>query len=400
VPGPALERLRRSPVAAALAGEPAAWIVGGAVRDALLGRPPAEVDVVVEGDAVAVARRAAERLGGHVVAHDRFGTATVRAGALVFDVAATRAETYARPGALPDVTLGAPLAADLARRDFTVNAMAVRIADGELTAWPGAEDDLGAGVLRVLHDAAFIDDPTRLLRLARYTARLGFTPEPSTAELAAAAVADGALETVSGARLGAELRRLLREPQPAAMVAVSGFGLGATLLPGFAPDPEFVARALAACPDDGRGDLVALAACLRLPPGPVRRLADRLAFPAGDRAVLAASTARDGIAAALAPEALAPSGVREVLRRRSVELAALVAAGGGRAGERAARWIAEWRHVEPAITGHDLLAAGLEGPAVGAGLEAAIAARLDGRAPDRAAQLAVALAAARPGGAP
>src|SRR3954447_3113292 len=128
-------------VLAAVGDEPGVHVVGGAVRDALLDRVPRELDLVVEGDALAVARRAAARVGGELTVHERFGTGTVRAEGYEFDLAGARKETYARPGALPDVELGASIADDLARRDFTVNAMAVRLADGAFTAWPGAEDD-------------------------------------------------------------------------------------------------------------------------------------------------------------------------------------------------------------------------------------------------------------------
>src|SRR3954451_10125062 len=203
---------------AALDGEDAVSVVGGAVRDVLLGLTPHELDFVVEGDAVAVARRAAERLGGRVTVHERFGTATVEASDATFDLAGSRRERYERPGALPDVELGASLPEDLARRDFTVNAIALHLADGELIYHDGACEDLEAGVLRVLHDGSFRDDPTRLLRLARYAARLAFSAEPRTDQLAAEAVAGGALDTVTGARLGAELGLLLGEPEPGAMV--------------------------------------------------------------------------------------------------------------------------------------------------------------------------------------
>src|SRR5215208_2565603 len=135
---------------AALEGERGVWVVGGAVRDLLLGLEPRELDLVVEGDAVPVARRAAARLGGDVVAHERFGTATVRGAGVAFDLAGARRETYAQPGALPDVELGAALEDDLARRDFTVNTLALRLLDGALRGWPGAEDDLRARILRVL----------------------------------------------------------------------------------------------------------------------------------------------------------------------------------------------------------------------------------------------------------
>src|SRR3954453_7100029 len=171
-----MDLLREAPgadiVFEAVAGEAGVYVVGGAVRDALLGRIPKELDLVVEGDAIELATRAARRVNGSVVAHDRFRTATVSADGFAFDLASARRETYPRPGALPEVALGATIAEDLARRDFTVNALAVRLADGELTAWPGARDDLGARLLRVLHDRSFIDDPTRMLRLVRYAARL------------------------------------------------------------------------------------------------------------------------------------------------------------------------------------------------------------------------------------
>ncbi|HET8755111.1 MAG TPA: hypothetical protein VFM58_03830, partial [Solirubrobacteraceae bacterium] len=142
-----IDRLGRPPAVTALTGEDAVYVVGGAVRDALLGHAPHELDFVVEGDAVAVARRAAERLGGRVVVHDRFGTATVEAPGVTFDLAGARRERYERPGALPDVELGATLREDLERRDFSVNAIALHLSDGALVAYPGALEDLDARVL-------------------------------------------------------------------------------------------------------------------------------------------------------------------------------------------------------------------------------------------------------------
>src|SRR3712207_2997867 len=140
--GDLLERLRALPGAAAaldaLADVPGVWVVGGAVRDVLLGREPAELDLVVEGDALALARN----LGEPATVHEPFGTATV----MGVDLASTRRETYPHPGALPLVETGATLEEDLARRDFTVNAIAVRLSDGELRSWPGALVDLEARV--------------------------------------------------------------------------------------------------------------------------------------------------------------------------------------------------------------------------------------------------------------
>jgi tRNA nucleotidyltransferase (CCA-adding enzyme) len=373
-----LERLGRPAAVTALDGEDAVYVVGGAVRDVLLGRQPHELDFVVEGDAVAVARRAADRLGGRVTVHDRFGTATVTAPGAVFDLAGARRERYPRPGALPDVELGAPLAADLARRDFTVNAIALHLADGELTYHAGAREDLDAHRLRVLHDGSFHDDPTRLLRLARYAARLGFAPEARTDELAAAAVAGGAVDTVTGSRLGAELRLLLREPQPEALLALERHGLGRALLgPGFHVDPATVRRAIALTPADGRADLAALATT-----GLDTARLDDLAFPAQER---------DTVAAAI-PELRDDMSDAELWRALRSARPESVAVAGARGPEQAARrWLDDVRHRRLAITGHDLVAAGLAGPAVGAGLDAAMEAMLAGRATTREDQLAAAL---------
>jgi len=191
----------------ALKDEPHVYLVGGAVRDELLGRPPKEYDFVVEGDAIAVARRAAERLDGELTVHERFGTATVRTGTDSFDLTSARTETYAHPGALPTVTLGASIEQDLARRDFTINAMARRLADGFGVSHLHAHDDLRDGVLRVLHDRSFADDPTRMLRMVRYAQRLGFRPHPDTAAL----LDLGLLKTVSQDRVNREVRLILQE---------------------------------------------------------------------------------------------------------------------------------------------------------------------------------------------
>ena len=383
-----LERLRETPGAGelfdALEDVPGVWIVGGAVRDALLGRDPRDLDLVVEGDAAEVARR----LGEEPLLHERFGTATANG---VVNLAAARRERYEQPGALPEVELGAPIAEDLARRDFTVNALAVRLADGELQAVPGALEDLAARRLRVLHDASFLDDPTRLLRLVRYAARLRFQIEKVTRELAFAAVEDGALATVTPSRLGNELRLLLEEPQPAAVCGLEAFGIGPRMLPGFNVDPDLVERAQRLTPADGRPDLVALAAtCLDASAPDLARRLDACEFPARERdAVTAAATRARALAPVLGGMEDA-SAIWALLRREGAETVALAGALG--APEQAKRWLDDLRHARLEITGADLLAAGLEGPAIGRGLDAATAAMLDG-ATGREAQLAAALAA-------
>ena len=378
----------------ALAGEPGVHVVGGAVRDALLGRVPRELDFVVEGDAAPVARHAAARLGGEAVVHDRFGTATVRSATATFDVVTARSEAYAHPGALPDVRTGATIEEDLARRDFTVNAIALRVADAELAEWPGARGDLGAGVLRVLHERSFEDDPTRLLRMARYAARLGFEPDPDTDALAAAAT----VETVSGGRLGSELRLLLREPQPAALLALERHGLGrAVVHPAFRVDARHVTAALDLCPPDVRADLVALATTLggAHGPPPLQAALDRLEFDAASRGIVVKAVAGAHFLCDLLEEPeLSDADLWRALQRKTPE-AVVVAGTWGSGAAAAERWLTDVRHRRLAITGDDFVAAGLSGPAVGDALEAAQLAALAGEAQDAEQQLAAGLAAVR-----
>jgi tRNA nucleotidyltransferase (CCA-adding enzyme) len=388
-----VDALRPHPALEALAAEPGVHVVGGAVRDVLLGRRPHELDVLVEGDAIAVAQRIAGRLGGEAVEHERFGTATVRAAGHTFDLAGARRERYPQPGALPEVELGASAAEDLARRDLTVNAMALRLDDGELIAWPGARADLEDGVLRVLHDASFGDDPTRMLRAARYAARLGFAPDPHTDALWAGAVRGGALDTISGPRLGEELRRALREAQPAVLRELERHGLApAVLRLPFGVHAPAVEAALALTPADGRADLVALAAAIGHTTGAdVSRELDRLGFPAAERGIVKAAATS---AARLGDALIAPSRDDELwrsLRREPVEAVAVAGGLDPAAAPAARRWLEDLRHRRLAITGDDLVATGLQGPAVGAALDAAMAAHLRGEAPDRDAQLAAAL---------
>jgi tRNA nucleotidyltransferase (CCA-adding enzyme) len=363
--------LPRSPAVTALEGEDAVYVVGGAVRDLLLGREPHELDFVVEGDALEVARR----IGGRVVAHERFGTATVSVPGATFDLASARRERYPRPGALPEVELGATIHEDLERRDFTVNAIALHLADGELIWLPGAREDLEARRLRVLHDRSFLDDPTRLLRLARYAARLGFEPETRTDRLAGEAVTSGALDTVTGSRLGAELRLLLQEPQPVTLLELERHGLGRALLGDrFEPDERTITTADELQP----GGLAALAATLT---GPVDL--DRLAFPAYER---------DTVNRAAAAEPLAETDDVALWRRFRREPAEVAAVAGARGDPGAARrWLEDVRYRRLAIDGHDLVAAGRQGPAVGEALDRAMEAMLEGRADTREDQLAAAL---------
>ncbi len=194
------------------------------------------MDVIVEGDAIPLARRAARSSGLALKVHERFGTATVSAaGGWSIDLARSRREVYRRPGALPEVS-AATLEEDLARRDFTVNAMAVELSEPSSKALfhdPfGGAADLERQLLRVLHARSFEDDPTRALRAVRYANRLGLALERRTRGWLTAAVGSGAFETVSGDRLRRELERTLSEPRLAdAVRLLHSLGIAEALHP-------------------------------------------------------------------------------------------------------------------------------------------------------------------------
>jgi tRNA nucleotidyltransferase (CCA-adding enzyme) len=186
-----------------------AYLVGGMVRDIVLGRPNVDLDITVEGDGRRLAGVFARRTGGVVKDSTRFGTCKVESRAFgTIDIASARSETYGHPGALPDVA-GADISADLARRDFTINAMAVCLspeAYGHLLDPFGGLADISGGKLRILHPRSFEDDPTRILRGIRFAARYGFAFDRKSLRALRACVAGGCLASVSGARIFADLR--------------------------------------------------------------------------------------------------------------------------------------------------------------------------------------------------
>jgi tRNA nucleotidyltransferase (CCA-adding enzyme) len=355
-----LERIREA------AGDTPAYLVGGAVRDLLLGSTDrADIDVVVEGDVGPIV----DALGGEARSHERFGTATVTAGELVADLATARAESYARPGALPEVR-PATLADDLARRDFTVNAMAIPLRDEPQLIDPhNGRADLERRMLRVLNERSFIDDPTRALRAARYAARLEFELDPGTEEL----LRDVDLGTVSEDRREAELYKLAAEPRARwGFQLLDAWGL-LSLSEGVGELIDVVAELLSTEPWDGvTQQSAAVMAIVRGEAGSAPRLAARTP-----------SSPSEGV---------------DLARGASgVELAIARALGASWLDD----YVSEWRHVGLEITGADLLAAGVsEGPALGRGLEAALAGKLDGEIVGREAELRTALEVAREGPGP
>ncbi len=391
---PGMERLLP-----ALDGLAPAYLVGGAVRDLLRGGAGVDLDLAVEGDARSVARELAARLGGEAREHDRFGTATLHAGDLTVDLATTRREHYERPGALPDVE-EAPLAEDLGRRDFTVNAMAAGLSGddiGVLHDPHGGLPDLKGGIVRVLHPGSFMDDPTRLLRAVRYELRLDGAMDPETERLAREAGEAGAFATVSGPRIRDELLDLLAEPEfPDGLRRLRELGLDRALHPSLRADPELAARAALATGEtfaDRR--LAALATMVTPDPAGLSAWVEDLGLGADSRdRVLRAAHKAPQLAQTLRAE-LTPSALEAVLRCEPFEALA-VALALGAPSEPILRFMGELSRVRLEVTGADLVRAGVpESPAIGRALEETRRRKLDGEVSGRDEELRLALELAR-----
>jgi tRNA nucleotidyltransferase (CCA-adding enzyme) len=232
--------------AVAAASEPydGVYLVGGTVRDILLGEPNFDVDIAVEGDAIGLARSLADALDGRVRAHSKFGTAVVVYGDdQRVDVVTARTEFYHAPAALPSVE-HATIREDLFRRDFTINAMAVSLKGedfGRLVDPFHGRRDLEAKTIRVLHNLSFIDDPTRIFRAIRYESRHGFRMDEHSQRLARGTIEMGLVGDLSSARLRDELIALLEEGDAgASILRLAELGAGGAIHPHLAADEEAV----------------------------------------------------------------------------------------------------------------------------------------------------------------
>jgi tRNA nucleotidyltransferase (CCA-adding enzyme) len=220
LPAPLLGLLKQASELAQEMGYPL-YVVGGFVRDLLLGEPNLDMDLVVEGEAIRLARRLGRRVGARTRSHKRFGTAKVilegreaEFGIPSLDFATARLEFYPYSAALPEVERSS-IKADLHRRDFTINTLAIRLDSGhygQLLDFYGGEQDLKDGRIRVLHSLSLIEDPTRIMRAARFEQRLGFVIEARTAELIDDALP--MLVRVTGERIRHELYLILHEREP------------------------------------------------------------------------------------------------------------------------------------------------------------------------------------------
>lgn len=301
-----------------------------------------------------------------------------------------RSETYPRPGALPDVIPGS-LGDDLYRRDFTVNAIAFVLhgeSAGEIIDPHNGQDDLAAERIRAIRPGSFTEDPSRVVRALRYSARLGFRMDQHTELEVRAAAGDVVL---SHGRVADEVARLLNETS-----APAGLGMAEAIgLPWPDSDPLRDDRLAALDVALARpGAPAPTVWALRLGLGVRPEAAEAASLPQWARAI--AREVREGLALGVAlAERSVPSEIDAVLRDQApaVQVGAFIAGASA-----VSRWWAEWRDLAPLVTGTDLVAAGIApGPVIGRCLQAVRAAALDGSVHDREGQMALALAEARRG---
>lgn len=370
-----------------------AYLVGGPVRDLLLERGSEDIDIAVEGDGLVFARRLGGVIGAGVTTYERFLTATLTLPDLTrFDVATARAEIYERPAALPSVTPAA-IASDLVRRDFTVNAMAVALNPdriGRLVDPHGGAADLRNRLLRVLHPRSFLDDPTRLVRLARFAIRFGFTIERETRAMVTGAHRGRALDALSGDRLREEVALVLEESDPARVLGkLASLGLLGMILPGVGTDRrrakllDQAGRLVSFVEKGAAWDSTAVKLLLLLrdtPPGVLAGTIDRLAVQGKSRAILRRAPGLGAIVRR-AEKAGAPSEIHELLEDEPLEvaLASLVLTRPESSRRRIVEYLRRGRGVRPDLSGDDLLEMGFApGPGLRRILDALVRAKLDG----------------------
>ncbi len=386
------------------------YFVGGLVRDLLLGQPATDLDMVVEGDAIKLARRLKRQHGGDIHTHARFGTAkwlltpeiwqslAPRLSPLAslpssIDFVTARTEFYTEPSALPEVE-HASIKLDLHRRDFTINTLAVRLDGahlGGLLDFYGGQRDLRQGIIRVLHSLSFIDDPTRMLRAVRLEQRLNFTIETNTAELITSALP--MLDRVSGSRIRHELELTFREAEPGPILArLAEVNIMSHIHPGLfwsAETAEAFDRVPVVLADDEwhealQGESPAFVYfALWLAPLSANLQAevmDRLGVRRATREDMAQCQRALQIVQALPDDARA-SEVEKRLRpfRPRVLLVVRVLIGNSKKADLLERYYKEWQSVKTIVTGDDLRALGLKpGPYYTTILDQILAARLDG----------------------
>jgi tRNA nucleotidyltransferase (CCA-adding enzyme) len=323
------------------------------------------------------------------VVHRRFGTAKLRAGNLTVDLAMARTETYARPGALPTVRMGS-IQDDLARRDFSINAMALRLDPagfGKLVDPFNGQQDLESKVIRILYDRSFIDDATRMLRAVRYEQRFGFQLETATEKLLRQNVS--MLGTISGDRIRHELELILREEYPEKALRRAGdLGLLSEVHPALKGNGRLKAMFEKArevvSPPSLALYFAFVAYCLGEPE--CEGFTARLKMPSTvSRVIRDTARLRERLPSLESPD-LPPSAICQLLQEYPPTpiLACAIAANSALVQERLTLYLTRWRHVRTALGGDALKGLGVpSGPRLGQTLKALHDAKLDGKIQSR-----------------
>jgi tRNA nucleotidyltransferase (CCA-adding enzyme) len=367
------------------------FIVGGAVRDLLLARAISDIDLVTEGDAPAIGCAALPP--ARWIVHERFGTASVVVDGTRIDLATARRETYAAAGALPDVE-PASIAEDLRRRDFSINAIGLRLGrEPEILDPSCGRDDLEARVMRALHDDSFRDDATRIFRAFRYAARLGFDIEPHTGGLIRRGLPF--IDAIGGERLRRELEFMLLEPQAGlALECAAAAGALQTIHPALSWDSRRAQGLSDAPPGVPHVTLGFALLAAGASQDETLEIAARLKLTRAESDSVVAVGGMRKLAPLLSRDGAKPSGVAMLLDRFPPPAVAAFAATTDDpiAASLALRYLGEWRITKPILNGDDVIAMGVPvGPQVQRVLQLIRAARLDGWASDRGDETALVL---------
>jgi len=362
------------------------YLVGGVVRDLLLGRANLDLDLVFEGDAVKLAQKLADIKKGKVTVHTRFGTAKLRWDNWSVDLTTARAETYYKPCVLP-VVKPASIKEDLFRRDFTINAMAIELSAshyGQLLDLFGGQDDLEHKLIRVLHEKSFVDDATRIWRGLRYEQRLGFQLEPVTLKLLKRGISY--LDKVSGDRIRHELELVLKEAYPEKVLSrADELGVLAKLHPALKADGWLVekfepARKISS-PDSPSLGLYLALLTYRLTEEENEQLISYLRLPKSVAQALRDTMTIKARLKLLDDSGLPPSGIYSILHGYSLSavMANALASDSPVARQHLNLYLSKLRHIKPALNGEDLKKLGVaQGPRIKEMLNKLLEARLNG----------------------
>ena len=372
------------------------YVVGGFVRDLLIGRENLDIDIVVEGDAVDFACQLAEVWESKVQAHCQFKTAIIiRHDGLRLDFVSARNETYPNPGALPSVEYGT-IVEDLHRRDFSINALAVQLQPdtfGELVDCTDGLQDLRSGAIRALHERSFIDDPTRIFRAIRYEGRYNFQITETDQRRMLDAIEQGVLNLISGQRIRNEIDYILsEEAAPQIIKRIGAFNLFGTIHPTWKISPNFdglwttagqaIKWALASLPNDLINTRAILWMTLLTDVDSIEVISNRLGLENELCVKLSAQAQLEHDLDAL-PVSSKPSEVYQSLNPYPIESIIFALTQPSQPSwrvEKMSNYLTHLRSVQPLVTGDDLIQQGLKpSRAFSDLLWQAFAAQLDGK---------------------